>query len=133
MTPSFTAFAGELLLIKQAEADEPQMTMPQADATPVQDEEKPYKSELPVLARERLKSALRFGIGSGLGAGTGYLASEKLLPRILPKGIWSDTAKRNAGLAISGLSAVGSLALWDAMRQAAKVEEDALQRHRQRV
>lgn len=132
MTPSFSAFASELLLIKQAEPDEPQMTPEPASAAPVQDEEKPYKSNFPVLARERIKSSLKFGLGQGIGSGLGYLAGEKLLPRILPKK-WTDATRRNVGFAIGGMGVIGSLALWDAMRQAAKAEEDVVQRHRQRV
>ena len=130
MNPSFTAFATELLLIKQAEADDTTDAPMIAEATPVQDEEKPapYKSQFPTLAKERFKSALKFGIGHGLGTGAGFLAGEKLLPKILPK-TWSPAARRNVGFATGGLSAIGALALWDAMRQAAKAEEDALKRN----
>lgn len=133
MTPSFRAFAAELLLIKQAEPDEPQQTMPQADAAPMQDEEKtPFKSEVPTLMKERFKSALKFGIGHGIGTGAGFLAGERLLPKVLPER-WTEATRRNVGFGIGGLGAIGALALWDAMRQAAKAEEDALQRNRQRV
>jgi hypothetical protein len=129
VNPSFTAFATELLLIKQAEADEPIMTMPAADAAPVQDEElRPFKSKLPTLARERFKSALKFGVGHGLGTGAGFLAGELLLPKVLPQK-WTEATRRNVGFATGGLGAIGALALWDAMRQAGKNEEDALKRH----
>jgi len=122
------------MLIKQAEADEPQMTMPQADAAPVQDEEKapPFKSQFPTLAKERFKSALKFGIGHGVGTGAGFLLGERFLPKILTEK-WSEGARRNVGFAIGGMGAIGALALWDAMRQAARAEEDVLQRNRQRV
>ena len=126
MNPSFKSFAGELLLIKQAEPDEPQMTMPQADSMPVQDEEKaPFRSEFPTIARERFKSALKFGIGHGLGTGAGFLLGERFLPKILPK-TWTPATRRNVGFGIGGMGAIGALALWDAMRQAAKAEENAL-------
>ena len=128
MSPSFTAFAGELLLIKRAEAEESYEAPMVAEAAPVQDEEKPFKSQLPTLAKERFKSSLKFGLGHGLGTGAGYLLGETLLPKILPK-TWSEGARRNVGFALGGLGAIGSLAIWDAMRSAAKAEEDALKRN----
>jgi hypothetical protein len=129
VNPSFTAFASELLLIKQAEADEPIMTPEPASAAPVQDEEKPYTPEFQTLAKERFKSALKFGIGHGLGTGAGFLVGETLLPKVLPK-TWTEATRKNVGFGIGGLGAIGALALWDAMRQAAKAEEDAVQRNR---
>jgi hypothetical protein len=129
MSPSFAAFAGELLLIKQAEVDQgPEAQNLTAEAAPVQDEEKPFKSQFPTLARERLKSSLKYGLGHGLGMGAAYLVGDKLLPKILPSR-WSDVTRRNVGLTIGGLGAVGSMALWDATRQAARKEEDALKRN----
>lgn len=128
MNPSFTSFVDELLRIKQAESDEPQQTPEAASAAPVQSEEKPFKSQFGPMAKERFKSALKFGIGHGLGTGAGFLLGEKLLPKILPQ-TWSEATRRNVGFATGGLSAIGALALWDAMRQAAKAEEDAFQRN----
>lgn len=131
MSPSFTSFVNELILIKQAEADEPQGVPEPASAAPVQDEEegtRPFKSQFPPMAKERFKSALKFGLGHGLGTGVGFLAGEKLLPKILPK-TWSDATRRNVGFATGGLSAIGALALWDAMRQAEKAETNALRRN----
>lgn len=131
MSPSFTAFANELLLIKQAEADEPLGVPELASAAPVQDEEegrRPFKSQFPPMAKERFKSALKFGLGHGLGTGAGFLAGEKLLPKILPKA-WTEATRRNVGFATGGLSAIGALALWDAMRQAERAETNALKRN----
>lgn len=131
MTPSFEAFSDELLLIKQAEPDQPFVPEP-ASASPVQDEEQPFKSDAGTLAKERFKSALKFGLGHGLGTGAGFIAGERLLPKILPK-TWTDATRRNVGFGMGGLGAIGALALWDAMRTAAKAEEDAVERNRQRI
>lgn len=129
MTPSFSAFAAELLLIKQAEADEPQMTPEPASAAPVQDEEKPFKSEFKPLIKQRLKSSLAYGVGHGLGVGAGFLLGQTVLPKILPK-TWSDVTRKRVGYAISGLGVIGTLAYWEAMRLAAQAERDAVQRNR---
>jgi len=130
MNPSFSAFADELLLIKAAESDEPIMTPELASAAPVMDEElQSHRSDLPILAKQRFKSALKYGLGHGLGYGTGYVLGDVVMPRVLPKA-WSEGARRNVGFAIGGLGAIGSLALWDALRQAGKDEDDALKRHR---
>lgn len=128
MEPSFSAFGAELLLIKQAEAEEPQVVPEPASAAPVQDEEKPFKSQFGPMAKSRFKSALKFGLGHGIGTGAGFLLGQKLLPGVLPKK-WSEATRRNVGFTIGGLGAIGSLALWDAMRQAARAEEEALERH----
>jgi len=133
--PSFKAFADELEFLKRAEADEPQQVPDSASAAPVQDEEQPkrlFQDDAKAIAKQRLKNSILFGVGHGLGTGVGMLAGEKLLPKVLPQR-WSDPMKRNVGFTVGGLGAIGALALWDAMRQAAKAEQDVLERHRQRV
>jgi hypothetical protein len=128
MNPCFSAFADEVLLIKQAEAEELDDGPTPASAAPVVDEERPFKSQLPTLAKSRLKSAIKFGLGHGLGLGTGTLLGHYLLPKVLPK-TWTPTTQKYVGTAIGGMGALGALAMWDAMEQAAKTENNDLQRN----
>jgi hypothetical protein len=129
MTPSFSAFAAELLLIKQAEADEPQMTPEPASAAPVQDEEKPFKSEFWPLLKQRLKSGVAYGLPYGVGLGASYLIGRKVIPKILPKTLL-ETTRNRLGYAVTGLGAIGTLASVNAMRLAEQAERDAVQRNR---
>lgn len=132
MTPSFASFVDEMILIKKAEADEPIAVPQQADAHPVQDEEKPFESQFGTLAKERFKSSLKFGLGHGIGTGLGMLVGERYLPKILPK-IGPEAYQKYVGYGVGGLGAISAMALWDAMRQADKAEKDALERDRNRT
>jgi hypothetical protein len=132
VTPNFASFVDEMILIKQAESDEPITTPQTADTHPVQDEEEPFRSQFGVVAKERFKNSLKFGLGHGIGTGLGMLAGEKLLPKILPK-IGPEAYQKYVGYAVGGLGAISSMALWDAMRQADKAEKDALERDRNRT
>lgn len=119
MRPNFTSFSGELLFKLAQESEE-------------QDSEEKYRSQVPTLAKERFKSSLKFGIGHGLGTGTGMVLGEKLLPKVLPK-TWTPRTRKILGLTTGGMGAITALALYDAMREAAKAEQDALERDNQRV
>jgi len=108
MTPSYASFLDELALIKLAEEGE---------------EEKPFKSKFVPMAKSRLGSMVRFGLGGGLGAGMGTLAGEGL------RHVWKSSTpaqRRIAGGAIGGMGVLTAMALWDAMRTAEKREEDAV-------
>ena len=108
MTPCLHACVDELALIKLAK-----------------DEEQKFKSEVPTLFKSRfMKSAPKYALGAGLGYGTGWLIGEKTRPWMLKN--MTPTGRKAALGAISGLSAVGALALWDAMRTATKEDEKAL-------
>jgi hypothetical protein len=131
MSPSFAAFADEILRIKEAEADEPQVAPMVAEASPVQDEEKPFRSDLPITLKERLKSGLKYGLGYGLGTAAGaagYALGQKYLSRLMPQP-WSEAAKLNVGRVAGVLGTASSLLALEAMRQSYKAEQDALQRH----
>jgi len=107
MTPSYQSFLEELALIKVAAEGE---------------EEKPFKSKFLPMAKTRLGNMLRFGAGAGLGAGAGMLAGEGL------RKVWKSSTpaqRRLAGAVVGGMGMMGSLALWDAMQNAAKKEDDA--------
>ena len=110
MTPNYVSFLQEVELIKYA----------------AEKEKKPFKSQFVPLAKSRLGSMARFGIGAGLGAGAGMLAGEGL------RGVWKKSTpaqRRVAGAVIGGMSIMGALALWDSMSTASKREEDAVKRN----
>lgn len=121
MKPLFSAFTQELLLLKRAD-----MANAAQEAPPSKE---PFKSQVPTLMKERLKSMLMWAPGVGLGVGTGYLAGEVLGPKILPPG-WtnSQTKLRAARAAMSGLGAIGGWGTWAAMRRAAEAEDRAVKR-----
>ena len=105
MIPSYHAFIDELALIKHAE-----------------EEKEKFKSQFMPMAKSRLGSMARFGLGAGLGAGGGMLAGEAL------RKVWKTSTpgqRRVAGGAIGGMGVLGAMALWDAMRTAEKREDDA--------
>jgi len=109
MMPSLPAFADELALIKMS-ADEKA--------------KKEFKSELPAMVKSRFKSSLKYGLGAGLGYGTGWLIGEATRPWLLKN--MTPTKRKLLSGAIAGLGSLGALATWDAMRTAAKAEEDAV-------
>ncbi len=116
MNISLPAFADELALIKVAQGNE----------------EGKFKSEVPTrLATRFLKSAPKYALGAGLGYGTGWLIGEKTRPWMLKN--MTPTGRKALMGAVSGLGAIGSLALWDAMRTASKEEDAALAKKRKKT
>lgn len=115
MNCSLPAFADELTLIKLAE----------------EKKDTGFKSEVPTRLKTRFfKSAPKYALGAGLGYGTGWLVGEKSRPWMLKN--MTPTGRKAVMGAITGLGAIGSLALWDAMRTAAKEEDEAVERARKK-
>lgn len=111
MNPSMPAFVDEVQLIKLSKDE---------------DTKKEFESELkPMLKTRFLKSAPKYALGAGLGYGTGWLLGEKTRPWLLKN--MTPKTRRLAMGAATGLGAIGAVALWDAMRTAAKEEEKAKQ------
>src|SRR5688572_1567694 len=117
----FSAFTEELLLIKSASIESAAKEAPPSKES--------FKSQVPTLMKERLKSMLQWAPGVGLGVGTAYLAGEVLGPKVLPPGWTNSPLKlRAARAALSGLGAIGGWGTWAAMRRAAEAEDRAVQR-----
>lgn len=123
--PSFSSFAEEILLIKRAEAEEPQTSPVEASAAPVQDEEKPFHTRFLALAKKRIKSGIPYGLGYGLGAAGGAFLGHKFIPRFLPQSM-NEATRRNMGRAAGILGAMSSLATLEAIRRANQVEKNAV-------
>lgn len=112
MTPNYNAFMDELALIKRA----------------AEEEKKKHQSDFWPLAKSRLGSAAKFGLGAGLGAGAGALAGEGL------RHVWKSSTpaqRRIAGAGVGGAGMIASLALWDAMQEAARREEAVLKKKKE--
>jgi len=117
MSPSFSSFVEELLLIKEAE-----------EAEKSNEEGVSFQPNLGLQVKKRLKSGIGYGLGYGLGAAGGAVLGHKYLSRLLPQP-WSATTKARVGKAIGVLGALSSFATMEALRRANQVEQNAVKRN----
>jgi len=112
MTPSFSAFTDELVRIKRAQLEQPEKD---------EEDQGPDKKEL---FKQLAVNAAGYAVPFGIGTGTAWLTAEKFLPKKFP-GMTSAPKRWGIGGLAGALTGLGTLATWEAMRQARKREDDA--------